>query len=176
MPKTYSQQEFKEFERAVIFASDQIRKHCRNQKPVLWHSILVGAKLFEQRESVEIVIAGILHDLIEDTNCTAKEIEKEFGNKVRDLVIANTHDMSIKDYKVRWTKETEKLVRAGRDAMIIKISDQFENLPYYILAPSEKVKEEVIWKHKYIIEQFKNKIGNEPLYKEYVKKFNELTK
>lgn len=164
-----------EIERAIMFAGDQIRKYCRNQKPVLLHSIAVGIKLFDYHELAEVVIAGILHDLIEDTKCTIHDIEKEFGAKVAALVLANTHDVKIKNYKKRWVKEASILINAGRDAMIVKVADALQNLPYYIEAPTEEIEDAVIWKHKYIIENFKNKIGNELLYQEYVKKFNELT-
>ncbi len=69
-----------------------------------------------------MVIAGVLHDFIEDTDCTAGQIEQEFGKRVADLVLALTQE-GIEDYKERWNVLLDKIKKIGQDAMIIKVVD-----------------------------------------------------
>jgi len=101
---TYSPHIQKEFETAIVFLIQKIKEHCYNEKPLILHSIKVGLKLMKQRESKEVIIAGFLHDLIEDTDCKIEEIKEEFGEKVATLVEACTFDRNIKIYKERWSK------------------------------------------------------------------------
>jgi len=75
-----------------------------NPKPGVAHNLRVGSHLQELGYNQDIVMAGILHDLIEDTAITASEIKKEFGVRVTELVMANTFDDSIDD-KVRRYRE-----------------------------------------------------------------------
>jgi GTP pyrophosphokinase len=105
----------------------------------------------EQRESKKVVIAGFLHDLIEDTDCKIEEIKSEFGKRVGTLVSACTFDRNIKDYKERWRSLILNIRQIGRDAVIIKLIDQMENLPYYMLISDEEKKKEVMWKHKFLL-------------------------
>ncbi len=86
------------------------------------------------------MIAGFLHDLIEDTDCRIEEIKNEFGEKVATLVEACTFDRDVKNYKERWRNLISSIKKAGRDALVIKLIDQMENLPYYILISDEEKK------------------------------------
>lgn len=155
---------------------DRVRDFCRNEKPVILHSIRVGVRLLDNHEDQTIVIAGFLHDLIEDTNCRIEEIQKEFGKDVADLVQVLTFDWTITDYKKRWNKEVPKIIKAGRKAMIIKIADSMDNLPYYILVSDDKKKEEVLWKHNLIVNSFEKYLGQEKIFQEYKKAVQQITK
>jgi len=165
----YSPQTQKEFERAIAFMIKKIQERCYNEKPLILHSIKVGLKLMEQKEKKDIVIAGFLHDLIEDTDCKIEEIKSEFGERVRTLASACTFDRNIKDYKERWSKLISNIKQVGRDALIIKLVDQMENLPYYMLISDEEKKKEVMWKHKFFIEECRNDLQKLPMFKNYEK-------
>ena len=166
---TYPPQIQKEIERAIVFLIKKIQERCYNEKPLILHSIRVGLKLMEQGETKEVVIAGFLHDLLEDTDCKIKEIKSEFGEKVATLVAACTFDRDIKDYKERWLNLISNIKRAGRDAFIIKLIDQMENLPYYMLISDEEKKKEVIWKHRFFIDECSNDLQKLPMFKDYEK-------
>lgn len=157
------------FEKAIGFLVDRVRNFCRNEKPAILHSIRVGVRLIEQHEDETTVIAGFLHDLIEDTDCTIEYIEKEFGKEVADLVQVLTFDQTITDYKERWNKEIPKIIKAGRQAMIIKVADSLDNLPYYILVLDDKKREEVLWKHNLIVSSFEKYLGQEKIFEKYKK-------
>jgi len=164
---TYSLQVQKDIERAIIFMIQKIQERCYNEKPLILHSIRVGLKLMELKETKEVVIAGFLHDLIEDTDCKIEEIKDEFGERVATLVEACTFDRNIEDYKERWCHLISNIKRIGRDALIIKLIDQMENLPYYMLISDEEKKEEVMWKHKFFIEECGRDLQKLVIFKEY---------
>jgi (p)ppGpp synthase/HD superfamily hydrolase len=109
----YSLKDRKEIERAIIFLVKKIQERCYNEKPLILHSIRVGVQLIELCEEKETIIAGFLHDLLEDTDCKIVEIEKKFGKKVAKLVLACTFDKNIKDYKERWQKSVSNIKRGG---------------------------------------------------------------
>lgn len=44
---------------------------------------------------MDIVLAGFLHDLIEDTEVTYEDLVRDRGTSVAELVLANTKDMSL---------------------------------------------------------------------------------
>jgi len=83
------------------------------------------------------------------------------------LVAACTFDRDIKDYKERWQKLITNLKQVGRDALVIKLVDQKENLSYYILISDEEKKKEVMWKHKFFIEECKSDLEKLPPFKDY---------
>ena len=119
----------KEFETAIVFLIQKIKERCYNEEPLILHSIRVGLKLMEQNEAKEIVIAGLMHDLLEDTDCKIEKIKSKFGEKVATLVAACTFDRNIKDYKERWNILISNLKQADRNALVIKLVDQMNNLP-----------------------------------------------
>lgn len=57
-----------------------------NPKPVIFHSVQVGVHLYNHDYESDIVIAGILHDVVEDSETTVAEIEERFGSRVAQLV------------------------------------------------------------------------------------------
>lgn len=156
-----------DIEKAILFLFDCVRENCRNPKPLIWHSLKVGCKLYELNQSKEVIIAGILHDLIEDTDCKIKQIENRFGSKVAKLVLACTFDRAIRDYKKRWHKSMANIKKAGQKAMIIKVVDANANLPFIPLIKDSNKLKETLWKHQLIIKSFKPKISHLQIFKEY---------
>lgn len=172
----YTPQIQKEIERAIIFLLRKIQERCYNEKPLILHSIRVGLKLMELNKAKDVVIAGFLHDLLEDTDCKPEEIKGRFGKKVAALVSACTLDRNIKEYKKRWRKLIANLKRAGRDALLIKLVDQMDNLPYYMLILDDGKKQEVMRKHNFFIEECGDNLKELPIFKDYKKIVSEHNK
>lgn len=59
--------------------------------PYIYHPI----HLAEQMETEEECIVALLHDTVEDTDITFKQLEKEFSDKVIEALKLLTHDKSI---------------------------------------------------------------------------------
>ena len=121
---------YQDIERAIQFASEAFGKK-QYDKPVLLHSIRCGLYLFENGFGTDCVIAGILHDVVEDTSKTFDDIEATFNTTIRNLVAANTKDASIINADERRKELTERCCSAGQDAIAIKLSDIYDNFQYY---------------------------------------------
>jgi (p)ppGpp synthase/HD superfamily hydrolase len=74
----------------------------------------------------ELVCAAWLHDVVEDTETTADEIEDLFGSRVRALVWAVTNEPG-KNRKERALKTYPKIASTP-DAIIVKLADRIANV------------------------------------------------
>ena len=108
----------------------------------------------------ETVIAGFLHDLIEDTDCQIEDIERQFGSQVADLTSTLSQE-KIDDYKKRWSVLLNKIKKSGEEAMIIKVVDNNDNLIHFAsLIKDKHVLTETFWKWGFTIEFLQPYIGN----------------
>ena len=91
----------------------------KSGEPYIFHPYIVAYLLAKSGMDDDCVIAGLLHDTVEDTSMTVEEIEKSFGKKVADLV-----DGVTKLTEIRETIENEevcrKLTREEKQATAIK--------------------------------------------------------
>jgi (p)ppGpp synthase/HD superfamily hydrolase len=100
-------------------------------KPVLAHSIRAGTYLYEKGYSIEIVVAGYLHDTLEDTEITEELIKTDFSEEVLNIVKANTKDASLTDRSQRHRELLQRCAKAGKTALIVKCADILDNYKYY---------------------------------------------
>ena len=73
-----------------------------------------------------------LHDVVEDTHITSKEIEKKFGKRVATLVKELTDEFVTEKYpnlnrKSRKEKEVERQARMSKEAKTVKLADVIDN-------------------------------------------------
>ncbi len=117
-----------DFETAVRFLSKHMPKAEDLEKPTLLHSLRVGVYLFQKGYSKEICIAGLLHDLIEDSKISKEDISNEFGEEIANLVKANTKNENIKN---KYEDLITRCIELGENALIIKAADIIDNFNYY---------------------------------------------
>ena len=79
-------------------------------------------------ESVQV--AGLLHDVVEDTPWSIDEIGMRFGSYVAGLVNALTEDGSIGSYRRRKQALRERIAVAGAPATDIALADKIASLRY----------------------------------------------
>ena len=166
----------KQIEEAIKFLVFAIHETGHNPKPVILHSIRVGLHLYKPNYDKDIVTAAILHDVIEDTDTKIEEVKSKFGDKVAKLVEANSFDESIEDKTERYKENFERCRKAGKDALIIKAADFFDNADYYNLASTNELAKWLLEKLKYFIDNSKEELKDEALYKELVKKYERIAK
>jgi len=118
-------------EKAKMFAIQahmgQIRK-SEPDKPMIIHPIGVGQLLESFGYDDNVIAAGYLHDVVEDTKYTIEDIEKEFGKDIATLVMgASEPDKSLswEDRKRHTIEETRKL--PFRNKLVI-CADKINNL------------------------------------------------
>jgi len=166
----------KEIEEAIKFLVYAIQKSCKNNKPVILHSIRVGLHLDNLKYPKDIVIAAILHDIIEDTETTFEEIKSKFSNKIATLVQSNSFDESIIDKTERYKENFIRCKALGKEAVIIRASDFFDNVNYYHLAPNKELEKWLFEKLKYFIDNSYEILKDEIIYIKLVEKYNRFIK
>src|SRR6185295_5867236 len=78
---------------AKVAHNTELRK---SGEPYIIHPHAIGVTLAELGMDRDTIIAGILHDTLEDTELKAEEIEKKFGQTVRFLVESVTKLSKLK--------------------------------------------------------------------------------
>ena len=119
-------------------------------EPYIIHPLAVMKILEEWNMDEDTIIAGILHDTVEDTPLTLKEIEEHFGkdvaflvNGVTKLSKARSGMKNLDEYLPETGDNLLKLLIAtGQDirVLIIKIADRLHNLRTLGALPPEKQK------------------------------------
>ncbi|EFI42248.1 MULTISPECIES: bifunctional (p)ppGpp synthetase/guanosine-3',5'-bis(diphosphate) 3'-pyrophosphohydrolase [Peptoniphilus] len=121
-------------EEAFNLASEHHKKQKRNSgEPYIVHPFNVALILADMNMDTATIIAGLLHDTIEDTDVTYEDIKKEFGVEIADLVEGVTKLKKL-NYQTKQEKQAEnirKMVLAmARDirVIIVKLADRLHNM------------------------------------------------
>lgn len=85
--------------------------------------LLVEAKIVD----LDVLMAAILHDTVEDTDTTFDELEQHFGKKVRTIVAECTDDKS-KPKMERKRRQIEHAAKVSHEAKLVKLADKLYNL------------------------------------------------
>ncbi|MGH6972829.1 MAG: HD domain-containing protein, partial [Caulobacteraceae bacterium] len=98
---------------------------------------------------VDLVIAAVLHDTVEDTQTTVEELQREFGGKVAGWVAEVTDDKSLPKAE-RKRLQIEHAANASQGAKIVKLADKTANLRALLSSPppdwaEERKAEYVAW-------------------------------
>ena len=113
------------------------------------HPYNVAMILADLNMDEQTIIAGLLHDVIEDTDITYEEISLEFGKEVADLVDGVTKLKKLQ-YKTKQENQAENLrkmvVAMAEDirVIIIKLADRLHNMRTLEYMSEEKKKEKAI--------------------------------
>ncbi|MCY4401792.1 MAG: HD domain-containing protein [Candidatus Poribacteria bacterium] len=95
--------------------------------PYITHPYAVGLLLMEVGCSETLIIAGILHDTVEDTELTLDTIRKDFGDTVADIVDGCSENKSLR-WRERKTERIEALKTASTEICIVTCADKLHNL------------------------------------------------
>ena len=133
--------------RAYSIAEDMHNGQLRKSgEPYIIHPIEVARILAELGMDDETLVAGLLHDVIEDTPYTKEQLKAEFGEEVLLLVDGVTKLGSIV-FENKEEKQAENLrkmfLAMSKDirVLIIKLADRLHNLRTINYMTEEKIKE-----------------------------------
>ena len=111
--------------------SEQTRK-TRIRTPFIYHPLLVATLVSRVNQDENIITAAILHDVPENApenlGFHLEFIEKQFGNKVFELVEKLTEDDKNAPWEERKNSALLKISKMSQEAMLIKSADQIVNV------------------------------------------------
>lgn len=113
---------------AIIFATikHQNQKRKGTEIPYIVHPMEVMQILTENGCSETVIVAGILHDTLEDTDTRPEEIEKRFGKEILAIVQTECEDKS-KTWKERKQVFIDSLKNDSLEAKLVCCADKLSN-------------------------------------------------
>ncbi len=137
-------------DRAMTFA---IRAHADTERrgkgfPYIIHPMETVAIVATMTNDPELLAAAVLHDTLEDTSVTVSQLRAEFGDRVADLVLAEsnikengiTHQMS---WRQRKSLAVERLSQASFEGKLVAMGDKLSNLR--AIASDYKTMGDALW-------------------------------
>lgn len=114
---------------AIHFATEKHEGQCRKGTmiPYIVHPMETMQILHSMNAGVELMMAGVLHDTLEDTETTYDELELLFGKKVASWVQAHTEDKE-KTWEERKEKEIKDTVEGDINLKALVLADKLANL------------------------------------------------
>ena len=117
--------------RAATYAATQHGIQKRKDKtgvPYINHPLGVAEILARVAQVTDPLIlqAALLHDTVEDTDTTPEDLTREFGPKVRDIVMEVTDDESLPKAQ-RKQMQIDNAPNLSHEARLIRIADKIYN-------------------------------------------------
>ena len=147
MKKYHPSNDFSMIEKAYLLAKEAHGEQLRKSgEPYIIHPLCVAIILAELELDIESIVAGILHDVVEDTIYSCEDITKIFNEEVSLLVDGVTKLEKI-EYSSKEEMQAENyrkmFLAMAKDirVLIIKISDRLHNMRTLKYMRPEKQKE-----------------------------------
>ena len=163
-------------DRAIVFA---VKAHHNTERrgkgfPYIVHPMEAVEIVATITSDQELLAAAALHDTIEDTDVTVEDIRREFGDRIADLVHAEsdqfTEGVSEEDsWHDRKQVAIDRLAAASHDAKIVAMGDKLSNMR--AIARDYAMKGDELWK----IFHAKNKADHEWHYRGLAASLSELS-
>lgn len=123
---------------ALHFAADKHRDQRRkgeDASPYINHSIVVAETLARYGITDPVTLqAAVLHDTLEDTECTPAELERAFGTEVLAVVLEVSDDKALTK-RERRDGQVRSASRLSHRAKLIRIADKISNVHDILHSP-----------------------------------------
>jgi len=184
-------------EKAIKVATYAHRNQTRKGSSVHYisHLFSVMVILSEYTDNEDVIIAGLLHDLLEDTDTNeygAVDIENDFGKKVltivQDVSEKKNKYLDINDEKDTWKNRKvaylKHLSETSEDSLLVSSADKLHSL--LVTIEDIKVggeeawdifnssKEDQLWFYKEFVSILNTRLPNHPLVKRVMDAVSEL--
>lgn len=132
---------------AIEFATHAHRGQYRKTSnvPYIYHPLSVAHILIKHGCSEEIIVAGLLHDVVEDTPATLQDIKNQFGHSVACLVNAVSEPDKSASWETRKLHTLQTLSSAPFEVLLVTCADKLDNARS--LAEELEYHGEHLWDH-----------------------------
>jgi (p)ppGpp synthase/HD superfamily hydrolase len=116
---------------AIRFATHAHTGQCRKGSvriPYIVHPLGVAKILIEHGLPDDVVVAGVLHDTVEDTHVTLRQIRQKYGSKIARLVDGASEPDKSDSWKNRKRHTIEHLKTAPLDLLYVTCADKLDNV------------------------------------------------
>lgn len=125
--------------RAQIYCMHKhaFQKRKLSKDPYWIHPVRVAGLVLEAVPNYrvnysDLICAALLHDVIEDTDTTALELEQEFGDLITDLVVGLTNiskkEAPNANRAARKKLDKERMSKQSYNVKLIKYCDRYDNM------------------------------------------------
>ena len=116
---------------AAVLHNGQVRKGV-SPYPFITHLVAVAFLLSDYSNDEDTVIAGLLHDTLEDTDYTIEELQEDFGGVVAEIVQALSEPQDSEYEKLTWKEQkvhyAHSLRKTSQEALIVACADKIHNM------------------------------------------------
>lgn len=179
------------FEDAVLYATILHAGGTRKgtNTPYILHPLEVAQIISTITDDIEVITAGVLHDIVEDTNGTLEDIRGRFGDRVASIVDSETENKYTSMPKEKtWKKRKQESIRRMKGAQdigvkILWLADKLANIRSIAQTYSERGDETWNifhqrdpqmhrWYYQTIAEELELDLNKTGAFKEFVKHIN----
>lgn len=131
---SYKEKDITLLQKAYVFAGQAHKgQDRRSGEPYLSHALEVANMLADMKLDKITLAAGLLHDVLEDTEVTAVELQQAFGEEIAHLVEGVTKISRVQETppETRQAESIRKIILAMTDdlrVIFIKLADRIHNL------------------------------------------------
>jgi (p)ppGpp synthase/HD superfamily hydrolase len=122
-------------DKAIIFAVQAHAGTPRRGKnfPYIVHPLEAMAITATMTGDQELLAAAVLHDVVEDTDCTVAELEQKFGPRVAALVAGESDSLyenqsEAASWHVRKQEAIDRIKAQSREAQMVALGDKLSNM------------------------------------------------
>lgn len=129
-------------------------------------------------DNIDVLIASLLHDIIEDTKYSKEDLLKDFGNDIYNYVLECTDNKTLPKFE-RKLLQVAKINFLKHESRLIKIADKISNLKSILNSPptnwsKERIFGYIAWTNKFINNiVIRNNLEND-LIKTYLQLYNSV--
>ncbi len=158
---------------AIVAHKDQKRKD--DEFPYIIHPFMVANKLAQYGFSDKVIAAGLVHDILEDSDFTREKLVEELGVGVVGIIDAISEDKNL-EWELRKERYAQDLAKASIETKAVSVADKIHNMENMIEAYKRegeglwekfsRGKEKKIWFEDLVLQALKNS-WDFPLVDEY---------